>query len=36
LLEGDGQLDGRFWETSYSGSAQGEGMEMVFKAQKED
>ena len=35
LARDEGDLSGLFWETSYSGDAQGEGMKMVFKPIKE-
>ena len=35
LARDEGELSGLFWETSYSGDANGEGMKMVFKPIKE-
>jgi hypothetical protein len=34
LLSGEKELSGRFWETSYSGEAKGQGLNMVFKPKK--
>ena len=35
LASVEGELSGLFWETSYSGQVQGQGLEMVFKQKKE-